>query len=94
MRQWEAVTKPKLDTGPIRARSGIHDLIVEHFVMAELMQLCFDLGVMWDLLPGDTLPTKARELILKMEREDRTYRLIGECQKARPNVIWPTPWDI
>jgi hypothetical protein len=93
-RQWAAVTGKRMDTGPIRTRSGLQWLIVKHFDMQELMQLCFDIGVMWDLLPGDALDAKARELVLKMERENRIYKLIGECEKARPNVDWPSPWDV
>lgn len=93
-RQWAAVTGKRTDTGQLRTRSGLQWLIIQHFDMAELMQLCFDLGVMWDLLPGDALDAKARELVLKFERENRIYALIGHCEKARPNVTWPSPWDI
>jgi hypothetical protein len=80
----------KLDTGNLSRRAILHDLIIEHFDMGELMQICFDLGVKWDLLAGDDMAAKARSLILKMEREDRLYQLIGDCNKARPNADWPT----
>lgn len=86
-RQWQAVTRP--DTGELKARADLHDLIVEHFNNEELMQLCFDLGVFWDRLPGDALDGKARALIEKLEREQRLYQLVGECQRLRPQVMWP-----
>lgn len=86
-RQWQAVTRP--DTGELKARATFHDLIVEHFNNEELMQLCFDLGVFWDRLPGDALDGKARALIEKLEREERLYQLVGECQRMRPQVMWP-----
>lgn len=90
-RRWDAVAGgKKLDTGKLTQRVVLHDLLVAHFDMSELMQICFDLGIMWDLLAGDNLAAKARSLILKVEREDRLYQLIGECYKARPEVEWPT----
>lgn len=88
-RRWAAVSGKKPDTGQLNSRVLLHDLILAHFDMDELMQLCFDTGVMWDMLPGDDLGAKARALILKMERDGRTYQLIGECQKVRPDVDWP-----
>ena len=88
-RRWQAVTRP--DTGELQARATLHDLITNHFNSEELMQLCFDLGVFWDKLPGDALDGKARALIEKLEREERLYKLIGECQKVRPQVMWPHP---
>ena len=86
-RQWLAVTRP--DTGELKARATLHDLVVENFNSEELMQLCFDLGVFWDRLPGDALDGKARALIEKLEREQRLYQLVGECQRMRPQVMWP-----
>lgn len=89
-RRWAAVAGGRNpDTGKLSQRVILHDLILDHFDMGELMQICFDLGVMWDLLAGDNMAAKARALILKAEREERMYQLIGECQKARPNVDWP-----
>jgi hypothetical protein len=90
-RRWESVAGgKKLDTGQLSQRVRMHDLLVAHFDMGELMQICFDLGIMWDLIAGDNLDGKARSLILKMEREDRLYQLTGQCYKARPEVDWPT----
>ena len=86
-RQWQAVTRP--DTGELKARATFHELIVAHFSNEELMQVCFNLGVFWDRLPGDTLDGKARALIEKLEREQRLYQLVGECQRMRPQVMWP-----
>ena len=86
-RQWQAVTRP--GTAELQARVSLHEMLVGHFNNEELMQLCFRLGVFWDRLAGDTLDGKARALIEKMEREERTYQLVGECQRLRPNVLWP-----
>jgi len=87
-RQWQAVTRP--DTGELKARASLRDLIINHFNNEELMHVCFNLGVFWDRLPGDALDGKAQSLIEKLEREERLYQLIGECQKMRPQVMWPT----
>lgn len=89
--RWTAVTGGKrIDTGEIVARASLHDLLMAHFSMGDLMQLAFDCYIDFDTLPGDEKGSKARSLIQAVERDNRTYMLIGECQKARPGVEWPS----
>ena len=54
------------------------------------MEICFNLGVMWDSLEGDTIQIKTMSLIENLERRGHIYMLVGECQSARPNVNWPS----
>jgi formylglycine-generating enzyme required for sulfatase activity len=63
--------------------SRIHRFIVECYSLDELRTLCFDLGVNPDNLPGETLNSKARELILWSGRQRQLDRLLAALQSDR-----------
>jgi hypothetical protein len=67
----------------------IRDLIYEHFDQEEFTDLCFRLGVRYDDLRGDTLSGRVRDLVLRLERQDRLDDLLTFCAHLRPKVAWP-----
>lgn len=67
---------------------GLKDQIVESFNLSELQTLCFDLGIKFENLPGETLEDKAREIVDYCRRLDCTSELITYCQKKRPKIDW------
>ncbi|RMH21285.1 MAG: tetratricopeptide repeat-containing protein [Gammaproteobacteria bacterium] len=80
----ETTTNVEQPISPRRLR----DLLLTHFDIAELNELCFELGVEFEDIPGSTLSDKSSELILYCERHDRTQELIEVCKKNRPMVKW------
>jgi formylglycine-generating enzyme required for sulfatase activity len=62
----------------------LHHLIVEGFDLEELRTLCFDLGVRYDDLRGDTLSGKTRELILLLGRRHQLEDLLRQIARTRP----------
>lgn len=81
-----SIVKP--DTGQLKARSTFHDQMAEHFSLNELREICFDLGVNFESLPGDTIELKALELYGFMERRGDIYRLADVCARLRPGKNW------
>ena len=51
------------------------------FSLDELHQICFDLDVPFDGLPGETIQDKARSLYLYTERRGDLHRLVDACQR-------------
>jgi len=62
--------------------------LVKYFSDSELRDLCFDLGVNYDDLPGLGKGDKARELIAYLERRGRIFELVEACRQRRPNESW------
>jgi len=60
------------------------------FSLGEMKDLAFALGVVdFASLPGETKEDKARELALRMVRENRLAQLVALCRRERPNRAWP-----
>ena len=78
----------KPDTGKLQARATFHDQMADLFNIDELHQICFDLDVRFDAIPGETVGEKTRELYLYMERRGDLYRLVRICQQERPSANW------
>ncbi len=59
--------------------------------------LCFDLHVNYDGLPGEGTRNKARELVAYCKRRERIPELVKAIVERRPNISWasvtrrPTP---
>jgi hypothetical protein len=70
--------------GPAELRKNL----VKHFSDSELRDLCFDLVVDYDVLPGVGKGDKARELIAYLERRGRISELVEACRQRRPNESW------
>lgn len=76
------------DAGKLSARATFHDQMAVLFSLDELHQICFDLGVPFDGLSGETIQDKARALYLYMERRGDLHRLVDACQQERPSANW------
>lgn len=61
---------------------ALRDLINQHFNDSELRQLCFDLSVEYENLPGDTRITKAQSFVM------HCLRCTGPSRAARSQPIF------
>jgi hypothetical protein len=68
---------------------ALRRFLISAFSDSELNDLCFDLGVDYENLPGQTKGDKARELIRYAERHRLLNQLIGMSRKLRPHSSWP-----
>ena len=71
----------------------ILSLLREHFDLEELRELCFILGVKYDDLRSEGRKSKARELVMYLDRCGRLPELTREMKKQRPNIPWPGPGE-
>lgn len=76
------------DTGKLRQRKSLRELLTEYFNEDELRNFAFDFGLDWEQLPGENKGAKARAIIEAAEHDGRLYMLVGECAKARPHLDW------
>lgn len=81
-----SIIKPK--TGELTTRTTFHGQMASTFSLDEVQQLCFDLSVNFEELPGMSLSGKCRELYLFMERRGDLVRLVKACQAERPAENW------
>jgi hypothetical protein len=70
------------DRGPLRR--ALLRFITKHYSVDELRTLCFDLDVVYDDLPARVRKSKARELIVHMEKRGRLPELIALLREDRP----------
>ena len=66
----------------------LRQLLVSHFSESELRDICFDLGVDYEDLPGESKSDKARELVTYFERRGCVPELVEKCAQLRANVKW------
>ena len=66
-------------------------LLDQHFDEEELRTLCFNLGIQYDNLGGRGKAAQARELLARLDREQRLSDLIALAREQRPTVNWPDP---
>jgi hypothetical protein len=64
----------------------LHIVICTRVSMEELKTLSFYVGVKWDHLAGDTLPSKATALIEYMINRDRFEEFVNELRAMRPDL--------
>jgi hypothetical protein len=76
------------------SRARTLDLLDSYFSDEDIQDLCFQMGIDYENLSGDTKRAKATSLIKKCEHEGKIAELLSKCQKKRSHVIWPSPWDI
>ena len=68
----------------------LRKLLIQHFSLDELRVLCFDLGLEYEDLSGDTRTTKMHSLIEYLQRRDELHLLLNAVTDHRPNVAWPS----
>lgn len=76
------LSKPQ--TLPAEMLSRLREFLVERYNVEELKTLCADLSVDYDNLAGGAKESKARELVLYLQRVDRLTELMQIVQKTRP----------
>lgn len=67
----------------------LHHLLNQHFNLAEIEDLCFQLHIDYESVPGDEKPARIRALLLGLGRNGRLLELIILIQKLSPRVDWP-----
>lgn len=88
----EPVTADKPERESALTGSGVdsaqlRQVLIEKFNDQELRNLCFDLAVDYDDLPGSAKGDKARELILFCVRHDRLQELVELSRRLRPSAF-------
>ncbi|NTV64599.1 MAG: trypsin-like peptidase domain-containing protein, partial [Oscillochloris sp.] len=78
---------PASSAGPID-RVKLRQALINLFSDGELRDLCFDLGIDYENLPGQAKGDKARELIGYAERTSRSAELVAVCRALRPQGDW------
>jgi hypothetical protein len=68
---------------------GLRKILVKHFNLEELYDLCFDLRVDHETLPIGNKNGVARELVAHMERNDQLHDLVKEIRQRRPRIDLP-----
>jgi hypothetical protein len=100
--QWVgAILEAKAKVGPVVAIErtvegivldaesvAIRQRLSRHFSQDELKTLCFDLDVDYDNLAGTTKDEKARELVVRLDREGNLFALLKRGAELRPHVVW------
>ncbi len=80
----------KIDTDEVGPRAQLLALIIDNFNIDELKTLSFEIGVFWEHLDGNTLPSKSQSLIEFCERNGRLFLLISKCQEKKGHLEWPS----
>lgn len=68
--------------------AGLRDKLIDSFNKSEIRSLCFDLGILYDDLPGETRTELAEDLIAYCHARGRLPDLLQICQKQRIHVSW------
>ena len=66
-----------------------HKNMLRSFSLDELRTLCFEIRVNYDILGGEGLGGKSRELIIWMAQNGRLPRLQNAVEEKRPHIDWP-----
>jgi formylglycine-generating enzyme required for sulfatase activity len=68
--------------------SKLRQILATRFNEGELRDLCFDLGLDYGDLVGETRSDKARELVAYLGRRDRVSDLVETGRRIRPDIRW------
>jgi hypothetical protein len=74
--------QPQVDAAALRR------FLEAHFSDGELRDLCFDLQIEYDNLPGERKADKARELVTYAQRHGRAPELVEWARRLRPRAEW------
>jgi formylglycine-generating enzyme len=56
--------------------------------------ICFDLGVSYDNLGGDTKLARIISLLERLERREQGANLVAWLRENRSDVVWPDPYNV
>lgn len=68
--------------------SELHQKIDQYFSLEEVKQLCFELNVDYENIPGDTRSAFIRNLLVSLAKHGRLQQLIPRLRQNRPHVVW------
>ncbi len=68
--------------------ASLREQMTQAFDKGELQNLCFDLGIAYDDLSGDTRTGLAQALVMYCHERGRILDLLSRCQKLRPHLVW------
>ncbi|MAU00080.1 MAG: hypothetical protein CL608_23310 [Anaerolineaceae bacterium] len=68
--------------------STLHKQIDQYFSFSEVRELCFELGVDHENIPGDHRSAFIRNLIVSLAKQNRLQELINHVRQERPHVDW------
>jgi len=71
-----------------KERARLRHKLRECFNESELRDICFDLQIDYEELPGQEVKTKTIEVILYLERRGRLSELVNMCKQLRPDISW------
>ncbi len=63
-------------------------LLTAHFNISKLKDICVDIGIDYESLPGQSMQNKTWELLMYMYRHERIADLIGAVQNLRAEDDW------
>ena len=63
---------------------ALHQHLVKQFTLDEIRTLCFELGIDFDVLPGEGKESKARELVIYCRNRAMLEQLAQRTRMARP----------
>lgn len=69
-----------------RVKRALRKALIEHFNESELRTLCFDLGVDYDALTGDSKADKSRELVGHFWRRGHLISLVQMIESLRSDT--------
>lgn len=67
--------------------TSVRRVLVENYSLEELRDLCFDLRVDYDSLPGEGKSAKARELVGYFQRRSGLGPLVAAIRAGRGNIL-------
>jgi hypothetical protein len=70
--------------------AGLRQILSEKFSEGDLIGLCVDLQIDYELLPGRHKGEKGQEMILYCQRRGRYEELLAAAQRLRPNLFVQT----
>lgn len=82
-----AETIAALLAAPRIDRDALRRIIVETFDYNEVRDLCFDLHIDYESVPGRNKSAKVRDLIIYLERRGRIDELVTYIQRKRPQIV-------
>ncbi len=69
--------------------SVLRELLTTRLDGGELRDLCFDLGIDYEILQGDAKADKVRSLIIYQVHRNQYNVLLSRLKQKRPDVPWP-----
>lgn len=79
---------PQDITASTEKLAPLRQTITQCFSEGELRNICFDLGVDYENLPGQSKADKVREFLVFLKRCGCIHKLMQTCAQQRPNVPW------